>query len=35
MSFLYWISEDKIIWNRLSENPNTIHLLENNLDKIY
>ena len=34
MSFLYWIQVDKINWNMLSENPNAIHLLENNLDKI-
>ena len=34
MSFLYWILENKINWIWLSENPNAINLLEQNLDKI-
>jgi len=31
-----WINQDKIHWNRLSsnKNPNAIHLLEQNMDKI-
>ena len=29
-----WIDKDKINWYNLSENPNAIHLLEQNLDKI-
>jgi hypothetical protein len=29
-----WVQSDKINWVGLSENPNAIHLLEQNLDKI-
>ena len=29
-----WIDKDKIDWDCLSLNPNAIHLLEQNLDKI-
>jgi len=34
MKLLNWISLDKIDWYNLSENPNAIHLLEQNMDKI-
>ena len=30
-----WIPLNKLEWNRLSVNPNAIHLLEQNMDKIY
>ena len=29
-----WIQIDKVKWDRLSENPNAIHILEKNLDKV-
>ena len=29
-----WIDINKINWSFLSDNPNAIHLLENNYDKI-
>ena len=29
-----WIPIDKINWDRLTRNPNAIHLLEKNLDKV-
>ena len=34
--FLPWVkqNQDKINWDKLSENPAAIHLLEKNLDKI-
>jgi len=31
---LDWIPENKICWHALSANPNAIHLLEKNPDKI-
>ena len=34
MLFLHWILENRISWYLLSENPNAINLLEQNLDKI-
>ena len=34
MKLLDWIPYDKIHWKYLSENPNAIHLLEANQDKI-
>ena len=29
-----WIPRDKVTWEELSSNPNAIHLLEQNLDKM-
>ena len=29
-----WFDEKQIDWSELSENPNAIHLLEQNIDKI-
>ena len=29
-----WISIEKLQWQGLSQNPNAIHLLEKNMDKI-
>ena len=34
MKLLDWIPLDKIDWSWLSTNPNAIHLLEKNMDKI-
>jgi len=33
MEVLSWININKLSWNILSENPNAIHLLEENQDK--
>ena len=32
---LNWVPTNKIHWKALSSNPNAIHLLEKNLDKIH
>jgi hypothetical protein len=34
MKLLDWIPLDNLDWDTLSENPNAIHLLEQNMDKI-
>ncbi len=34
MKLLGWIPLDKLDWDWLSGNPNAIHLLEQNIDKI-
>jgi hypothetical protein len=33
INLVNWIYIDKINWKHLSMNPNTIHLLEQNMDK--
>jgi hypothetical protein len=32
--FYKYTNVDKLDWSRLSSNPNAIHILENNLDKV-
>ena len=33
-TLLDWVDESKLDWEWLSENPNSIHMLEKNLDKV-